>query len=54
MSAHPLDADKDGLISVDEAKMDSTLSAIFTELDVDKDGYLSKLELEVKTPDNTH
>jgi hypothetical protein len=46
---HPLDTDKDGLISVEEAKIDSTLSALFSDLDVNQDGYLSNLEMEVKT-----
>lgn len=44
-----LDADSDGLISREEAKVDATLSAIFNDLDVDFEGYLSKAELEVKT-----
>ncbi|MFQ3189008.1 MAG: hypothetical protein ACI936_000128 [Paraglaciecola sp.] len=54
MTAHPLDSDKDGLISREEAKPDNTLSAIFTELDSNQDGYLSHLELEVKTEDETN
>jgi hypothetical protein len=54
MAVHPLDADKDGLISMDEAKIDSTLSAIFADLDLNQDGYLSHLELEVKTEDETN
>lgn len=49
MTVHSLDTDKDGLISVEEAKVDSTLSAIFEDLDVNNDGYLSQLELELKT-----
>ena len=49
MKFHPLDTDKDGLISLEEAKTDSTLSAIFTDLDINQDGFLSHLELEVKT-----
>jgi Ca2+-binding EF-hand superfamily protein len=49
MAVHTLDTDKDGLISMDEAKIDSTLSAIFSELDLNQDGYLSHLELKVKT-----
>ena len=53
MTIHPLDTDKDGLISEEEAKVDSTLSAIFTELDINHDGYLSELELEVKTEEET-
>ena len=54
MSVHPLDTDKDGLISMDEAKVDSTLSAIFADLDINQDGYLSNLELEVKTENKTN
>lgn len=54
MAVHPLDADEDGLISMDEARIDSTLSAIFADLDVNQDGYLSNLELEVKTEDETY
>jgi hypothetical protein len=53
MTVHPLDVDKDGLISVDEAKADNTLSAIFTELDINQDGFLSHLEIDVKTEDKT-
>ena len=53
MTVHPLDTDKDGLISLEEAKADTTLSAIFAELDINHDGYLSLLELEVKTEDET-
>ena len=48
---HLLDSDKDGLISMEESKTDSTLSAIFTELDINQDGFLSHLELETKTED---
>ena len=44
-----LDADKDGLISREEAKADDTLSAIFVELDLNQDGYLSLEEMEVRT-----
>ena len=51
---HPLDTDKDGLISMEEAKADSTLSAIFTELDINQDGFLSHLELEVRTEGETN
>jgi hypothetical protein len=54
MKFHPLDADKDGLISMEEAKADTTLSVIFTELDINQDGFLSHLELEVKTEDETN
>jgi len=53
MKVHPLDADKDGLISVAEAKIDSTLSALFSDLDVNQDGYLSNMEMEIKTEDKT-
>jgi hypothetical protein len=45
MEVHALDADKDGLISMIEAKADNTLSAIFTDLDINQDGFLSHLEL---------
>jgi Ca2+-binding EF-hand superfamily protein len=52
-TAHALDVDvdvdKDGLISIDEAKIDSTLSTFFADLDINQDGYLTYLELEVKT-----
>ena len=41
-----LDTDNDGRISVQEAASDASLSAVFTELDVNKDGYLSPSELE--------
>ncbi|WP_158769927.1 EF-hand domain-containing protein [Paraglaciecola sp. L1A13] len=41
-----LDADNDGRISVEEASSDAALSSVFTELDVNKDGYLSASELE--------
>jgi hypothetical protein len=51
ITVHPLDIDKDGLISIDEAKADNTLSAIFSELDINQDGFLSNLELEVKKED---
>ena len=54
MTVHPLDTDKDGLISMDEAKVDSTLSALFADLDINNDGFLSHLELEVKTEDETN
>ncbi|MFT4938723.1 MAG: Ca2+-binding EF-hand superfamily protein [Paraglaciecola sp.] len=40
-----LDADKDGLVSIEEAKADTSLSTAFEELDVNQDGYLSSLEL---------
>jgi hypothetical protein len=36
---------------MEESKTDSTLSAIFTELDINQDGFLSHLELETKTED---
>lgn len=41
-----LDADNDGRISIEEAAEDAELSARFTELDTNKDGYLSPSELE--------
>lgn len=51
---HPLDTDKDGKISIDEAKADTTLSAIFAELDINQDGFLSPAELTVKTKEVSH
>ncbi|MDU0355150.1 hypothetical protein RS130_15675 [Paraglaciecola aquimarina] len=42
---HPLDEDKDGLISIEEAQKDAFLSKNFPLLDVDGDGYLSAEEL---------
>lgn len=42
------DVDQDGLISLEEAKVDSTLSALFTELDSNQDGYLSLAEMTEK------
>jgi hypothetical protein len=41
-----LDTDNDGRISVEEAASDASLSAVFAELDVNKDGYLTPSELE--------
>ena len=40
-----LDADKDGRISVEEAAADPEISAVFAELDTNKDGYLTASEL---------
>ncbi|GAB5380571.1 MAG: hypothetical protein Alis3KO_19020 [Aliiglaciecola sp.] len=40
-----LDTDTDGRISVEEAASDPALSAVFAELDVNKDGYLTPSEL---------
>jgi len=40
-----LDSDNDGRISIEEAAQDASLSAMFTELDTNKDGYLSPSEL---------
>lgn len=40
-----LDTDKDGRISIEEAASDPILSAVFAELDADKDGYLTTTEL---------
>jgi hypothetical protein len=53
MSVHALDTDKDGLLSASEAKADATLSAIFTELDINQDGFLSRQELDVEKIDET-
>jgi Ca2+-binding EF-hand superfamily protein len=41
-----LDSDNDGRISIEEAAEDASLSAMFAELDTNKDGYLSPIELE--------
>lgn len=41
-----LDTDNDGRISVEEASADSSISSSFTELDVNKDGYLTASELD--------
>ena len=43
-----LDSDNDGRISIEEAAQDASLSAMFAELDTNKDGYLSPSELENK------
>lgn len=40
-----LDSDNDGRISIEEAAQDASLSAMFAELDTNKDGYLSPSEL---------
>ncbi|WJG11120.1 hypothetical protein [Aliiglaciecola sp. LCG003] len=40
-----LDVDMDGRISVEEAVSDAELSAKFSQLDTNKDGYLSPSEL---------
>ena len=40
-----LDSDNDGRISVEEAASDPALSAVFAELDANKDGYLTPSEL---------
>ena len=41
-----LDSDNDGRISIEEAAENASLSAMFAELDINKDGYLSPKELE--------
>ena len=43
-----LDSDNDGRISIEEAAEDASLSAIFAELDTNKDGDLSPVELRNK------
>lgn len=43
-----LDTDNDGRISIEEAAEDTSLLAMFSELDTNKDGYLSPSELENK------
>ena len=40
-----LDTDKDGLLSFEEAKVDTSIGAAFSELDLNQDGYLSEPEL---------
>jgi hypothetical protein len=47
-----LDTDKDGLISIEEAKVDKTLSVIFAKLDINHDGYLTSLEIAAKTAES--
>ena len=44
-----LDADKDGYISLDEAKKSAAISKRFKELDMDRDGKLSEAELNAAT-----
>jgi hypothetical protein len=44
-SFEELDVNKDGLISIEEAKADKTIAALFAELDTNRDGYLSKSEM---------
>ena len=41
-----LDTDKDRRISVEEAAVDASLSALFAELDLNNDGYLTSDELK--------
>lgn len=41
-----LDSNHDGFISKEEAKEDATLNALFDQIDLNQDGYLSDLELE--------
>ena len=41
-----LDSDNDGRISIKEAAEDVSLAAMFSELDTNKDGYLSISELD--------
>ncbi len=43
-----LDTDLDGRISIEEAAADAELAAIFTELDTNKDGFLTPSELAEK------
>ena len=46
-----LDVNQDQLISIEEASIDKTLTAIFADLDANRDGFLSKSEfstLEVR------
>jgi hypothetical protein len=41
-----LGSDNDGLISIEEAAEDASLTAMFAELDTNKNGYLSPGEIE--------
>lgn len=41
-----LDTDNDGRISIEEAAADASLTAVFAEMDVNKDGYLTPSELD--------
>jgi Ca2+-binding EF-hand superfamily protein len=41
-----LDKDKDGMISVTEARADKKVSAQFATADKDQDGYLSRAEFD--------
>jgi len=41
-----LDTDNDGRISIEEASGDPSISFSLTELDVDRDGYLTASELD--------
>jgi len=41
-----LDKDKDGLISVTEARADKKISAQFAAADKDQDGFLSRAEFD--------
>lgn len=41
-----LDTNKDGFISLEEAKKSATISKRFKELDLDRDGKLSQTELK--------
>ncbi|GAC32051.1 CREC-EF hand family protein [Paraglaciecola polaris] len=42
-----LDVNEDNMLSAKEASIDTTLAAIFNDLDGDKDGYVSKQEFSV-------
>jgi Ca2+-binding EF-hand superfamily protein len=44
-----LDSDNDGRISIKEAAEDVSLAAMFSELDTNKDGYLSISELDTES-----
>jgi hypothetical protein len=45
MEVHALDADKYRLIYITESKADDTFSANLTDLDINQDGFLSRLGL---------
>jgi EF hand len=42
-----LDRDQDGRLSLEEARVDSTLGRRFAQLDANKDGFLSPMEFEL-------
>jgi hypothetical protein len=47
-----LDKDDDGKISAEEARSDATLAKLFTGLDANKDGFVSRTEFAAYDPAN--